>query len=59
MMTLVIDRDKATKTFTFPLARASEVAETNHKRLYQGRMIPSVGHIGIPALLGSITLEPA
>lgn len=41
-MTLVIERDDMRKTFTFDLARASDVAEVNHKRIYEGRMIPSV-----------------
>jgi C-terminal processing protease CtpA/Prc len=41
-MTLVIDRDAQTKTFTFQLAKASDVAAANHKRMYKGRMIPSV-----------------
>ena len=41
-MTLVIDRDGTTKTFTFELAKASNVAEANRKRMYKGRMIPSV-----------------
>jgi C-terminal processing protease CtpA/Prc len=41
-MTLVIDRDGQTKTFTFQLAKASDVAAVNHKRVYKGRMIPSV-----------------
>ena len=41
-MTLVIDRDGETKTFKFQLAKASDVAAANHKRLYKGRMIPSV-----------------
>jgi PDZ domain len=40
-MTLVIDRDGTTKSFTFELAKASEVAEANQKRRYKGRMIPS------------------
>lgn len=40
-MTLVIDRDGQTKTFTFQLAKASDVAAANHKRMYKGRMIPS------------------
>ena len=40
-MTLVIDRDGTTKTFTFELAKASDVAERNHKQMYKGRMIPS------------------
>jgi C-terminal processing protease CtpA/Prc len=41
-MTLVIDREGETKTFKFQLAKASDVAAANHKRLYKGRMIPSV-----------------
>jgi membrane-associated protease RseP (regulator of RpoE activity) len=41
-MTLVIDRDGQTKKFKFQLAKASDVAAANHKRLYKGRMIPSV-----------------
>ncbi len=41
-MTLVLDRDGAINTFTFKLAKASDVAEENHKRMYQGRIIPSV-----------------
>ena len=41
-MTLVIDRDGEIKTFKFKLAKASDVAAANHKRLYKGRMIPSV-----------------
>lgn len=41
-MTLVIDRDGAKNTFIFELAKASDVAEANHKRMYKGRMIPSV-----------------
>lgn len=41
-MTLVIDRDGATNMFTFELAKASDVAEANHKRMYEDRMIPSV-----------------
>lgn len=41
-MTLVIDRDGETKTFKFQLAKASDVAAANHKRLYKGRMTPSV-----------------
>ena len=41
-MTLVIDRDGQTQTFTFQLAKASDVAAANHKRMYKGRMIPSV-----------------
>jgi C-terminal processing protease CtpA/Prc len=42
-MTLVTDRDGAINTFTFELAKASDVAATNHKRMYEGKMIPSVG----------------
>lgn len=45
-MTLVIDRDGERKTFQIQLAKASDVAAANHKRLYKGRMIPSV----VPAL---------
>jgi len=41
-MKLVIDRDGAINTFTFELAKAADVAEANHKRMYEGRMIPSV-----------------
>jgi membrane-associated protease RseP (regulator of RpoE activity) len=41
-MTLLIDRDSETKTFKFQLAKASDVAAANHKRMYKGRMIPSV-----------------
>ena len=41
-MTLVIDRDGVRNTFTFPLEKASDVAAENHKRTYEGRMIPSV-----------------
>ena len=41
-MTLLIDRDGAKKKFTFELAKASDVAAANHKRMYKGRMIPSV-----------------
>jgi C-terminal processing protease CtpA/Prc len=41
-MTLVIDRDGETKTFKLQLAKASDVAAANHKRLYRGRMIPLV-----------------
>ena len=41
-MTLVIDRDGEIKTFEFELAKASDVAAANYKRMYKGRMIPSV-----------------
>jgi hypothetical protein len=41
-MTLVADRDGQKKTFTFQLAKASDVAAANHKRMYKGKMIPSV-----------------
>lgn len=41
-MTLVIDRDGETKTFKFQLAKASDVAAANHKRMYKGRIIPSI-----------------
>ncbi len=40
-MKLVVDRDGALKTFNFPLEKAADVAAENHKRRYQGRMIPS------------------
>jgi C-terminal processing protease CtpA/Prc len=40
-MTLIIDRDGTPKTFTFGLAKASDVAEANSRRMYHGRMIPS------------------
>ena len=40
-MTLVIDRDGAIKKFTFDLAKASDVAQANHKQMYHGRMIPA------------------
>jgi hypothetical protein len=43
MMMLVIDRDGAIKTFAFELAKASDVAAANHKRMYESKMIPSVG----------------
>ena len=54
-MTLVIDRDGAKNTFTFELAKASDVAEANHKRMYKGRMIPSVIP---PAYLHCFEVEP-
>ncbi len=38
---LVIDRDGVKKTFSFELAKASEIAEMNYKKLYEGHMIPS------------------
>jgi len=41
-MTLIVNRDGEIKTFKFELAKASEIARLNHKRLYNGRMIPSV-----------------
>jgi membrane-associated protease RseP (regulator of RpoE activity) len=41
-MTLVIDRDGDTRMFKFQLAKAADVAAANHKRMYEGRMIPSV-----------------
>jgi C-terminal processing protease CtpA/Prc len=41
-MTLVIERDGSTKTFTFELVKASDVAQLNYKRMHKGRMIPSV-----------------
>jgi len=41
-MTLVIDRDGTINTFTFELIKAADAAEANHKRMFEGRMIPSV-----------------
>ncbi len=41
-MNLVVDRDGTKKTMTFELAKASEIAKWNHKKLYDGHMIPSV-----------------
>jgi PDZ domain len=41
-MTLIINRDDEIKTFSFELAKASDVAALNGKRRYEGRMIPSV-----------------
>jgi len=40
-MKLVIDRDGAINTFTFELAKASQIAAANHKQMYEGRMIPA------------------
>jgi len=40
-MTLVVDRDGAINTFTFELAKASDVAQANHKRMYKGTWIPA------------------
>jgi C-terminal processing protease CtpA/Prc len=40
-MRLVIDRDGASTTFTFELAKASDVARANHKRMYEGTWIPA------------------
>jgi C-terminal processing protease CtpA/Prc len=40
-MRLVIDRDGALNTFTFELAKASDVARANHKRMYEGAWIPA------------------
>ena len=40
-MRLVIDRDGAINTFTFELAKAADVAEANHKRMYEGEWIPA------------------
>jgi hypothetical protein len=41
-MTLVEDRDGVLKTVNFSLERAEDIAAGNHKRRYEGRMIPSV-----------------
>src|ERR1700680_2046137 len=40
-MRLVIDRDGAINTFTFELAKASDVAGANHRRMYHGEWIPA------------------
>jgi C-terminal processing protease CtpA/Prc len=40
-MRLVIDRDGAINTFTFELAKASDVARANHRRMYEGTWIPA------------------
>jgi len=40
-MTLAIDRDGAIKTFTFDLAKASDVARANHRQMYKGTWIPA------------------
>jgi C-terminal processing protease CtpA/Prc len=40
-MTLVIDRDGAINPFTFELAKASDVAQANHKQMYEGSWIPA------------------
>ena len=40
-MRLVIDRDGAMNTFTFELAKASDVARANHRRMYHGEWIPA------------------
>jgi membrane-associated protease RseP (regulator of RpoE activity) len=40
-MKLVIDRDGVLKTFNFPLEKALDVAAENHKRRYEGKMIPA------------------
>ena len=41
-MTLVIDRDGVTKTFTFDLIKAADLMRQNKKRFYEGKIIPSV-----------------
>jgi membrane-associated protease RseP (regulator of RpoE activity) len=40
-MRLVIDRGGAINTFTFELAKASDVARANHRRMYEGTWIPA------------------
>ena len=40
-MALVVDRDGEKKKFVFELGKASDIARENHKRFYQGRMIPA------------------
>ncbi len=40
-MRLAIDREGVTNTFTFELAKAADVAEANHKRAYEGRLVPA------------------
>jgi C-terminal processing protease CtpA/Prc len=41
-MTLVINRDGVTKTFTFDLIKAADLMRRNKKRWYEGKIIPSV-----------------
>jgi predicted metalloprotease with PDZ domain len=41
-MTLVISRDGVTKTFTFDLIKAADLMRLNKKRVYEGKIIPSV-----------------
>jgi len=41
-MTLVINRDGVTKTFTFDLIKAADLMRQNKKRFYEGKIIPSV-----------------
>jgi C-terminal processing protease CtpA/Prc len=40
-MRLVINRDGAINTFTFELTKAADLAEANHIRVYEGRLIPA------------------
>jgi membrane-associated protease RseP (regulator of RpoE activity) len=41
-MKLVVDRDGVLKTFNFPLEKAADIAAENHKRRYEGKMVPAV-----------------
>ncbi len=41
-MSLVINRDGVTKTFTFDLIKAADLMRQNKKRWYEGKIIPSV-----------------
>jgi hypothetical protein len=40
-ITLNVDRDGDTMVFNFELAKASDIAKMNYKKLYEGYMIPS------------------
>jgi C-terminal processing protease CtpA/Prc len=41
-MKLVVDRDGVLKTFNFPLEKAEDIAAENHKRRYEGKMVPAI-----------------
>ncbi|MGB6676758.1 MAG: PDZ domain-containing protein [Terriglobales bacterium] len=41
-MTLVVNRDGVTRTFTFDLIKAADLMRQNKKRFYEGKIIPSV-----------------
>lgn len=41
-MTLAINRDGVTKSFTFDLIKAADLISQNKKRFYEGKIIPSV-----------------